>query len=255
MNVDVSIVVPTFREVENLAELVERIRDALANRVESYEIIIVDDNSNDGTIELCAKLKETHPLRLETRKKDRGLASAVIRGLEIAGGEFLVVMDADMSHPAEVIYDLVEAVRTGADMAIGSRYVAGASTDDRWGLIRWCNSRIATLLARPLTEIKDPMAGFFAIRKSTATSPNLEPIGYKIALELLVKCNCRFVTEVPIHFSDRMRGKSKLNLKEQWNYITHLKRLYVFRLSKALVNDWLPNQSLKRKVGRPMTTR
>src|SRR6185369_9760502 len=113
---------------------------------------------------------------------------------------------------------------------IGSRYVAGAATDEDWGLFRKLNSRGATWLARPLTKAMDPMAGFFALRRTTFESAApLDPIGYKIGLELIVKCQCRNIREVPITFADRVHGESKLNLKEQLNYLRHLSRLYKHR--------------------------
>jgi dolichol-phosphate mannosyltransferase len=118
----------------------------------------------------------------------------------------------------------------GADFVIGSRYVAGGTTSDDWGVLRWLNSRVATLMARPLTDVRDPMAGFFALRRSTfERGAELNPIGYKIGLELIVKCRCEKVVEIPIHFEDRVYGESKLTLKQQLLYIKHLRRLYIFK--------------------------
>jgi dolichol-phosphate mannosyltransferase len=143
-------------------------------------------------------------------------------------------MDADLSHPPESIPSLYSALSTQddstPDFVIGSRYVPGGGTDEDWGLLRKINSRVATWLARPLTRTSDPMAGFFALRRETYQSAEeLDPVGFKIALELIVKCGCRHVAEVPIQFHNRKHGQSKLNLKEQINYIRHLKRLYAFR--------------------------
>ena len=111
----------------------------------------------------------------------------------------------------------------GADFSLGSRYVPGGSTEDGWGVLRWVNSKIATVMARPFTSVRDPMSGFFCIKRSTwkAGSP-LDPIGYKIGLELIVKCRCRNVVEVPIHFSTRCEGESKLTLRVQWEYLLHI---------------------------------
>jgi dolichol-phosphate mannosyltransferase len=139
-------------------------------------------------------------------------------------------MDADLSHPPAKIPDLLAALQAGAEMAVGSRFAAGGTTDDAWGLFRWLNSRIATALARPLTPIADPMSGFFALRRSTfLAGRELNPVGYKIGLELLVKCRCQLVAEIPIHFTDRVLGESKLTLKEQLRYLQHLRRLYIFK--------------------------
>jgi dolichol-phosphate mannosyltransferase len=136
-------------------------------------------------------------------------------------------MDADLSHPPEALPLLIKEIENPEiDFVIGSRYVSGAGTDASWGLFRWLNSKVATLLARPFTRAQDPMSGFFGLKKSTfCRSKRLNPIGYKIGLELIVKCECRNVREIPIFFADRKLGQSKLNIREQFNYIKHLKRL------------------------------
>lgn len=229
----VSIVVPTFREVDNLAALTTRITAAMTAADLPHEIIVVDDNSRDGTEELCAGLcADGLPLRLIVRRDERGLSSAVLRGFAEARGDVLVCMDADLSHPPEAVPQLVHALAAGADFVIGSRYVRGGTTDQSWGLFRWLNSKVATVLARPFTTARDPMAGFFALRQATfAAASRLDPIGYKIGLELIVKCRCRRVAEIPIHFADRRAGESKLNLREQLNYVRHLARLARFKLT------------------------
>ena len=225
-----SIIVPTYCEAENLVELVPRITSVLEQARISHEIIVVDDDSGDGTVEVCESLSNASNLRLEVRTEERGLATAVLHGMNTAQGEVLVVMDADLSHPPGVLPSLVQAIDDGADMAIGSRYVEGGTTEEDWGLFRWLNSKVATWMARPLTQALDPMAGFIAIHRAKYNqAKDLDPVGYKIGLELLVKCGCRLVKEVPIHFSDRTRGESKLCLREQLNYLKHLKRLYDFK--------------------------
>lgn len=228
---DVAVIVPTYCEAENLPILIPRIHSVLKEAGLKGQIIVVDDNSPDQTQEICRELAEQHPLRLEVRLNDRGLSTAVIHGMRLADAEVLVCMDADLSHPPEKLPELIAAVReSGVDFAIGSRYVPGASTDEDWGLFRKLNSKFATILARPLTRSSDPMAGFFALKRETFRSAaDLDPVGYKIGLELLVKCNCRHTREIPIHFSDRIHGSSKLNLKEQLNYLVHLKRLMEYR--------------------------
>jgi len=229
---DISVIVPTYREADNLPVLVGAVADALAGTAGGYEIIVIDDNSQDGTEQACAELARTYPLRLLVRRHERGLASAVVHGMREARGTWLVVMDADLSHPPDAVPSLLEPLRAGkADFVIGSRYAPGGSTEEGWGLYRWLNSKVATLLAWPLARVRDPMAGFFALPRSLFESAGtLDPIGYKIGLELLVKCRCRRVVEVPIHFRNRLHGQSKLNLREQVNYLRHLLRLYRFRL-------------------------
>jgi dolichol-phosphate mannosyltransferase len=144
-------------------------------------------------------------------------------------------MDCDLSHPPERIPQMILALAAGQQMAIGSRYVPGGSTDDDWGLLRWFNSLVATLLARPLTAARDPMSGFFAMRRRDfEAAKNLNPIGYKIALELIVKCGIENIAEIPIHFSDRRFGQSKLSINEQLKYIQHLRRLYIYKFENAM---------------------
>ena len=230
--VGISVVVPTYCEADNLTELVDRVSRTLQVLEDAFEIIVVDDDSQDGTADVIQRLQEVgHPVQLITRRGERGLSSAVLRGFESARGERLVCMDADLSHPPESLPALLAPLQDGqTEFVVGSRYVAGASTDEQWTWFRRLNSRIATWLARPFTRLRDPMAGFFAVpRQVFQRGCHWDPVGYKIGLEVLVKSNCQVTREIPIHFSDRQRGSSKLNWKEQRNYIVHLCRLADFR--------------------------
>lgn len=159
-----------------------------------------------------------------------GLAVSVIDGFRLARFDLLVVMDADLSHPPERILDLLAALLDGGiDIALGSRYAPGGRIERGWGLRRAANSRIATWLARPLVRCADPMAGFFALRRQALPDlDTLAPIGYKIALELIVR-GCLRVGEVPIDFADRRLGTSKMGWREQVNTLRHLGRLYACR--------------------------
>ncbi|MFQ5423253.1 MAG: polyprenol monophosphomannose synthase [Phycisphaerae bacterium] len=236
----VSIVVPTFREAENIPILTERLFHALNEAGISAELIIVDDDSGDGTQDVVESLAATHPIRLIVRTGERGLSSAVVRGFAEARHDILLCMDADLSHPPEAVPAVIAPIAENrAEFCIGSRYAAGGSTRDDWGLARRINSIGATLLARPLTRARDPMAGFFCLRRETlnrAHAAGLNPIGYKIGLEILVKARCRRVVEVPIEFSDRLHGDSKLTWRQQAQYLRHLVRLYHFRWPRA---TWL----------------
>ncbi len=264
--VDVSVIIPTYCEAENLITLVPRVHEVAASAGLTCEIIVVDDDSPDQTRRVCEELADNHPVRLCVRTNERGLSTAVIHGMRLAKGEVLVCMDADWSHPPERIPDLVSAVRSGdSDFAIGSRYVPGGSTEEEWGIFRQWNSRIATWLARPLTRCKDPMAGFFALRRTTFEDcRDLDPVGYKIGLELLVKGNCQKIHEIPIHFRDRVHGESKLSLREQINYLVHLQRLMRYRYQEltrvccfgavgltGMVVDYVSFLVLSRQVALP----
>jgi dolichol-phosphate mannosyltransferase len=225
----VSVVVPTYKEAASLPRLIARVAAVRDAHDLDLELIISDDNSRDGSEEVVRDAG--HPwVRMLVRTADRGLSPAVLDGLRLARHDWLFVMDADLSHPPEKIPEMLAALEDGADFALGSRYVAGGSTDAAWGIKRWLNSKVATFLARPFSSTRDPMSGFFALRRQTfLRGDDLNPIGYKIALELLVKCRCQRIVEVPIHFADRQAGESKLNVREQVKYMLHLRRLLIFK--------------------------
>ncbi len=224
--VQVSIVVPTFNERENLESLAERVFAAVDPR--ECELLLVDDASPDGTAALADELaRRGWPVRCVVRRRERGLASAVMRGLLEARGALCVVMDADLSHPPERIPALLNAMADPAvDMAIGSRFVAGGKVDLHWPAHRRFISWFGRQLARPLTPVRDMVAGYFCVRRGAVQLEGLRPIGYKIALELIVRHGWRNVVEVPITFVDRKAGRTKLTLAEQGRYLRHLVRLY-----------------------------
>jgi dolichol-phosphate mannosyltransferase len=226
----VSLIIPTYQEVENLPVLIERIDQVRRQYQLKMELLIMDDDSHDGTEQYIAQLNQPW-IKLVIRKENRGLSPAVVDGLNLAQHDFLIVMDADLSHPPEKIPEMLQILRAGAEFVIGSRYIEGGSTEMGWGLFRWLNSKIATLLAYPFTRVKDPMSGFIALPHTIFERGkwNLNPIGYKIGLELIVKCNCQDVREIPLHFMDRKHGQSKLSLRMQLQYLQHLRRLFIYR--------------------------
>lgn len=224
----ITIVVPTYEEAENLPDLIDRVVEVREAHHLAIDVLIMDDDSRDGSVELVAARPEKW-VQLIVRTAKRGLSDAALDGLRRGRGDVLVCMDADLSHPPEAIPQMLQTLEAGADFVIGSRYIAGGSTDDG-GLLRWLNSRAATLLARPLTSVRDPMAGFFALKRTTFENGRaFNPVGYKIGLELMIKCGCERVVEVPIHFEHRRFGESKLTMKQQLLYLQHLYRLYAFK--------------------------
>jgi dolichol-phosphate mannosyltransferase len=228
LDVGVSIIIPTYQEVESLPHLIGRL-SPLRVRFRSFEVVIVDDDSNDGTEALVKNLGIPW-IRLVIRTEDRGLSEAVVEGLRLARYDTIVVMDADLSHPPEMVSPMVEESLVH-EFVVGSRYVEGGGLDQEWSFLRWINSKIATVMARPFTRIRDPMSGFFAFRRALlGRAAPLNPVGYKIGLELIVKCDVRDVVEIPIHFSDRKYGKSKLSFRERVAYVRHLWRLAVFKM-------------------------
>ena len=234
--ISVSVVVPTYNERDNLEPLTRRVFDALSP--DNTELLLVDDNSPDGTAARAEELAQRYPVRCLVRREERGLATAVIAGLRAARHELCVVMDADLSHPPESIPTLLDVMRDPAvEMVIGSRFVPGGRVDLHWPLHRRLNSWGARLMARPLTPVKDMMAGFFCVRRGALDFNRLDPVGYKIALELIVKHGWKNVVEAPIAFSDRLAGRTKLNAAEQWRYLKHLWRLYRFVLGGRKVRS------------------
>jgi dolichol-phosphate mannosyltransferase len=223
MGKSISIIIPTYNERENIMPLVERIHHALAPR--DYEAVFVDDNSRDGTAELINSMSGKYPVRALVRKDERGLATAVIHGIEHSEGDIIVVMDADLQHPPEVIPDLLSKVESGADMAIASRYVAGGGMKE-WGLTRRIISKgaivLAHLLLPTIRKVKDPMSGFFAFKRQALGKARLSPRGYKILLEILIVGKFQNAAEVPFTFESRSLGQSKLNAREQIEYLKHL---------------------------------
>jgi dolichol-phosphate mannosyltransferase len=225
-----TIVVPTYRESENIPHLVERIAKVRERFGLALELVFVDDNSQDESESIVKRL-ELDWVRMIVRHAARSLSQSVLEGLKQSNSEYLVVMAADLSHPPEKIPELISALRGGAEFAWGSRFVPGASTDNRGGLVRWLNRTVATMLARPLTQLKDPMSGYFALRRDVYLrgEGNYSPVGHKIGLELYLKCGCSSAVEIPYHYVDRLRGESKLSIRERLRYIRHVRRLYNHR--------------------------
>ena len=215
----ISVVVPTYNEAGSVPILAERLGRALAGR--DYELVIVDDGSPDGTADLAAALAPRLPVHVVRRAGKAGLASAVLAGFAEARGDTLVVMDADLSHPPEIVPALVAALEAGADLAVGSRYVRGGATAD-WPLRRRIVSRAACLLGNLLVPVADATSGFFALRRATLAGVALNPIGFKIGFEVMARTRARRVVEVPYTFRDRELGASKFGRREIAQYLVQL---------------------------------
>jgi dolichol-phosphate mannosyltransferase len=222
----ISLIIPTYNEKDNIVPLVERIHQALSGY--AYEIVLVDDSSQDGTIEAAEKLAPRYPVRVIVRRGERGLATAVAHGLKFATGRIIGVMDADLQHPPEVLPELIKALEGGADMAVASRYIKGGGCPN-WGLSRKIISKVALKLSHlllPTTrKVKDPLAGFFMFRRANVDLDRLKPIGYKISLEIMLVGDFRRIVEVPFIFEERSAGQSKLRPQQQIDYLKHLASL------------------------------
>ncbi|MXO46888.1 glycosyltransferase [Erythrobacter vulgaris] len=216
MALDLAIILPTLNERDNLAPLVERIENALG--AHGWEVLIVDDNSADGTAEEARRLaRSDNRIRVIQRIGRRGLSSAAIEGFCATAAPFVAVMDADHQHDPALLAPMLEAVKSGeVDVSVASRFAEGASTKDWASPEREKLSGIANRLARKLTgvELSDPMSGYFLLRTDTALAlvPKLSGIGFKILLDLLATSDRPLeVRDFPMNFAPRRAGESKLD--------------------------------------------
>jgi dolichol-phosphate mannosyltransferase len=205
---------------------------------DDYELIVVDDDSPDRTWELASELTAKYPkLRVLRREGERGLSSAVIRGWQIARGEVLAVIDADLQHPPEVTVELWRAMEKGADLAVGSRHTEGGGVSD-WSLLRRLLSRGAQLLGLILLpgvlgRVSDPMSGYFMVRRAAIAGVTLQPLGYKILVEVIGRGRVRWIAETGYVFRERVEGQSKVTWRVYLDYLRHLVRLRLSALTTS----------------------
>jgi dolichol-phosphate mannosyltransferase len=228
-----ALVIPTLCEEENIGGLLAHVRSVLDPVKLPYEILVVDDDSPDGTGAAVSAVAVADPrVRLLVRKGERGLSGAVLHGWENTDAAILGVMDADLQHPPELLPQLLSAIREGSDIAIGSRYTPGGDLG-QWNPIRKFLSAAAVWATWPLQrarmKAKDPMSGFFLVRRECVEGVTFQRSGFKLLLEVLVRGRIRSVAEVPFAFGLRYRGASKANLKVGWDYALLLVRLYAGR--------------------------
>jgi dolichol-phosphate mannosyltransferase len=225
-----SLVIPTYNERTRLAELVDALFAVSDTAGLALEVIVVDDNSPDGTGELADALAQTRPMQVVHRSGKLGLGTAVVAGFAVARADTVGVMDADFSHPPSLVPAMM-AVFTAerADVLVASRYIPGGSTPN-WPFKRRLLSRIGCLLARGLSPIRDAASGFFLIRRDLATGVAIKAGGFKICIELVVRARPRKIVEIPYRFDDRELGESKMSLREAAGYLVQLKDLYGVRL-------------------------
>jgi len=228
-----SIVVPTYNEAGGIEKLITTLTDLFRSEGLDGEIIVVDDNSPDGTGAIVDRLQsEGYPVRCLHRPGKMGLSSGVIDGWKFArpDSQALGAMDADFSHDAAILPRMVRALQDGGyGLAIGSRYVPGGGISN-WPKRRIVTSRVAIALAQPLTAIKDITSGYFLVKREAIEGVELDPIGFKIGLEVIAKAHYGRALEVPYVFTDRIAGTSKLNQNEIFNYLKQLGRIYGARL-------------------------
>jgi len=219
-NTEVSIVIPTYNESENIQGILHMIKEHLPKNT-TVEAIVVDDNSPDGTGKIAEdyfkslKEKTRYTISVINRKTKEGLSSAILKGVEQAKGKIVIVMDSDFSHPPQLIPKLVDVLKQSkTDIVVASRYLNGGAIQG-WSLKRKILSKIGTVIAKKGLGIKqsDPMSGFFAFNKDIIKGINFDAIGYKLLLEMIVKVKDVSIKEIPYTFLDRQNGKSKLGIK------------------------------------------
>ncbi len=226
-----SLIIPSYNESGNIQEIVEILSGLLDSEIPGeYELIVVDDDSPDGTWKLAQELTPRYPqLRVMRRQKEKGLSTAVIRGWQVARGEILGVIDADLQHPPEVLLQLWREMEQGADLAVASRHVEGGGVSE-WSIIRRFLSRGAQMLGlvilpEVIGRLSDPMSGYFMVRRNAIVGKSLSPVGYKILIEVTGRGNIRWIGEVGYVFRERQTGESKVTWKQYIEYIQHLLRL------------------------------
>jgi dolichol-phosphate mannosyltransferase len=224
-----SLIAPTYNERDRLAELARAVFDAYHAAGIPGELVVVDDNSPDGTGALADDLAAEYPVRVVHRAGKLGLGTAVVEGFNAATAPVVGVIDADLSHPPELIPRMFAVMRQhAADVVIGSRYIEGGGTRN-WELSRLVMSKFACLLARRLTPVRDATSGLFLIRRELARAVTISAGGFKICLELLIRSQPSRVIEVPYVFVGRTAGESKMNLKEVTGYLRQLRDLHRFK--------------------------
>ncbi len=230
---DVSIIVPTYNERERLADLVAAVAGVFADHRIRGEIVVVDDNSPDGTGAIADGLTGRFPVTVVHRSGKLGLGSAVIEGFGRASAPVLGVMDADLSHPPSILPGMLAALQAlDVDAVVGSRYIPGGGAKD-WPFLRLAMSRFACVLAWPLTPVRDATSGLFLARRAAIEGVKISAAGFKICLELLMRSRIASIAEVPYVFADRAAGESKMTAREAMGYFVQLRDLYALRFARG----------------------
>ena len=226
-----SLVIPSYNEGENIPKIIQILSEILDSEIPNqYELIVVDDDSPDQTWKIAQELTPEYPqLRVMRRQGEKGLSTAVIRGWQVARGEILGVIDADLQHPPEILLQIWSEMEKGADLGIASRHVEGGGVSE-WSVIRRFLSRGAQMLGliilpEVISRLSDPMSGYFMVRRSTIVGKYLSPVGYKILIEVTARGAIRWIAEVGYVFREREAGESKVTWKQYVEYIQHLLRL------------------------------
>lgn len=218
-----SIVIPTYNERDNVSELCERIGQIL--RSCEFEIIFVDDSSDDTPVVLKSLSRRYPFVQFEHRVGETGLSSAVVHGFDLARGTLVAVMDGDLQHPPELLLPMYRAMQTGADFCIASRFIPGGDDGGLSGLRRfvsWTARMFGKIVLPSVRPVSDPTTGFFMIRAKVFEGADVSPIGWKILVELLSVCRYHRIIEIPMAFSQRKSGSTKFSTQAMFQYIEQL---------------------------------
>ena len=229
----VSIIIPTYNESKNILQILKSIGENLPLNF-SAQAIVVDDNSPDGTGKIVedylknVKKIADYTVDIIHRTAKKGLSSAILKGLQYAKGDTIIVMDSDFSHPPQIIPRMLDALKKyQCDIVIASRYVKGGNIHG-WPLKRKLMSKLATVIAKKGlgVSITDPMSGFFAFKRTIIKGLKFDAIGFKMLLEILVKTKGVTVKEIPYTFTDRKFGSSKVTASTAFDYAKSVYKLY-----------------------------
>jgi dolichol-phosphate mannosyltransferase len=225
----ISVVIPTYNEGENIAAFLEAVRRVLDEAApEAWDIVVVDDDSPDRTWEIALGLPGFDNLRVLRRQGERGLASAVIRGMQVARGGVVGTINADFQHPPEVLGPMARAI-ADADLVVASRFVPGGGLGN-WRWSRRVASRGAHLLGRLVLprvfgRLSDPLSGCYLVRRAAIEGVELKPVGFKTLMEIAARGRVERIRECPYQMRDRERGQSKAGAQQTLEYLRHLLRL------------------------------
>lgn len=219
----ISVILPTYNETANIDRLVAEISEAL--RGLSFEMVFVDDSTDDTPQKILAVKKRGYPIKLAHRTGEKGLATAVLHGFSIAGGEYIAVMDADLQHPPALLREMYCAMEAGADLALPSRMIPGGDDGGLKGARKAVSAiarKIGQLMVPNARHVSDPTSGVFMLRRKILENAPLQPIGWKILMEILAVCPYRLIIEIPYRFQARFGGESKFSAAATLAYLGQL---------------------------------
>jgi len=225
-----SLVVPTYNEAVNIGPFLERVRGLLDPQLGSrYEVIVVDDNSPDETWKVASAIEAGYPqLMVVRREQEKGLASAVIRGWQAAGGEILATINADFQHPPELLPAMLKMAHS-ADLVIATRHAAagsfGAMPRSRQLLSRGARRAGQYFVPHVFNRVSDPLSGYYFVRREAIEDIELRPTGFKTLIEILATGRVKTVAECGYAMQKRRHGRSNARLRHWMDYLIQLKRL------------------------------